>query len=164
MSTLKASVLAMMIPLAFAAPAIAQDRGHGGPRMMFEELDANNDGAVTLEEMEAAREGRFARADANGDGQLTRDELVAAGQDRIEDRVDRMIERADANEDGQISEEEMAEMRGSRRGPDPERMFNRMDADGDGQVTEAEFDEAVARFMERRGGGDRGHGHDRDRG
>ena len=37
------------------------------------------------------------------------------------------------------------------------------DADGDGAISEAEFDEAMARFMERRGGGHgqgerRGHG------
>jgi Ca2+-binding EF-hand superfamily protein len=45
--------------------------------MVFEEMDLNGDGAVTLEEMEGAREARFAEADANGDGVLDRDELLA---------------------------------------------------------------------------------------
>ncbi len=164
MSMWKAGLLGLMIPMALAAPLMAQDRGGpDGPRMVFEEIDLNGDGAVTLEELQAMPQARFANADTDGDGLLTRDELIAAGQDRVARGVDRMIERADANGDGAVSLEEMAELQEGRRGPNPSRMFGRMDANGDGQITEEEFQAAAERWMERRGPGGR-HGHDRDRG
>ncbi len=161
MSTWKAAALGLMIPLALAAPLMAQDQGgrDGGPRMIFEEVDLNGDGAVTLEELQGAGEARFANADTDGDGVLSRDELIAGAAERFEARIDRMIERADSDGDGAISQEEMAEARDGRRGPNPERIFERMDADEDGQVTQEEFQAAVERFMERRG-----HGGPRDRG
>jgi Ca2+-binding EF-hand superfamily protein len=155
MSMWKAALLGLMIPTTLVLPALAQDGPQGrmgGPQMMFETFDLDGDGAVTLEEMTGAREARFAEADANGDGVLQRDELLAAATDRMARGVDRMIERADADGDGAVSLEEMAEMRNNRRGPGPEAIFERFDVDGDGSVTEAEFDEAVARFRERRGG------------
>ncbi|MEJ6389325.1 EF-hand domain-containing protein [Gymnodinialimonas ulvae] len=162
MSMMKLGLLAVMIPVALTAPAFAQRAGPEGPRMMFEELDADGNGSVTLEEVQAAGEGRFARADADGDGALSRAELIAQGQDRVEARVDRMLERLDNNGDGQLTQAELEEAREGRGGrfgrggPSPERMFDRLDADGDGAVTEAEFDEGVARFLERMG---RRHGN-----
>ncbi|MEX3014617.1 EF-hand domain-containing protein [Gymnodinialimonas hymeniacidonis] len=162
MSMMKAGLLALMIPTALAAPAFAQEAGGEPPRMIFQELDADGNGAVTLEELQAAGEARFARADTDGDGALSREELIARGEARIEARVDRMLERLDANGDGQLTEAEMEEAREGRGhrhgrgGPSPERMFERLDADGDGSVTEAEFDEGVARFLERMG---RRHGN-----
>ncbi|WP_224815541.1 EF-hand domain-containing protein [Hasllibacter sp. MH4015] len=157
MSLWKAGILALMIPAALAAPAFAQDQGdRPGPRFIFEELDADNSGAVTLEELQAAGENRFARADTDGDGNLTRAELIAQGQGRIEARVDRMLERADSDGNGMLTQAELEEAREdrgrhSRRGPSPERIFERLDANGDGEVTQAEFDEGVARFIERMG-------------
>ncbi|OAN69818.1 hypothetical protein A8B78_21470 [Jannaschia sp. EhC01] len=180
MTLLKAGALALMIPAALAAPAFAQDGGdrQGPPRMIFQELDADGSGTVTLEEMQAAGSNRFAAADTDGDGALSREELLAQGAARMETRVDRLLERADADGDGQLSMAEMEEAREGRRGhgrgdhgdrggrggrdgrggPNPERMFERMDADGDGEVTEAEFDAAVAQMLERMGRrhGDRG--------
>ena len=160
MSMMKAGLLALMIPAALSAPAFAQQAGGEPPRLIFQELDADGNGEVTLEELQAAGEARFARADTDGDGALSRDELLAQGQARAEARVDRMLERLDANGDGQLTVAEMEEAREGRgfgrRGPNPERMFERLDADGDGSVTEAEFDEGVARFLERMG---RRHGN-----
>lgn len=162
MSMMKAGLLALMIPAALAAPAAAQEAGGEPPRMIFEELDADGNGAVTLEELQAAGEARFAQADTDGDGALSRDELLARGAERAEARVDRMLERADADGDGLLTQaelEEAREGRGGRHGrggPNPERMFERLDADGDGSVTEAEFDDGVARLLERMG---RRHGN-----
>lgn len=163
MTLLKSGALALLIPATFAAPAFAQDADRQGPpRMIFEQLDADGNGSVTLEEMQAAGANRFAAADADGDGALSRDELLAQGQERVESRVDRLLERADADGDGQLTQAEMEEVRegrrghgrggrGGRGGPNPERMFERLDADGDGAVTQAEFDEGVASLLERMG-------------
>lgn len=160
MSIWKAALLGVMIPTALVLPAIAQDDPDRGG-MVFETLDANGDGAVTLEEMQNARENRFGEADANGDGVLDRSELLAMAEERAARGVDRMLERADANGDGVLNAEEMAELRDGRRGPNPERIFQRMDADDNGSVTRTEFDDAVARLVNRgfgfgRGGPDRG--------
>lgn len=161
MSMFKAGVLAAMIPLALATPALAQEGRGFGPGMVFSELDLDGDGALTLQEMQGAAEGRFARADADGDGLVTRDELLAQATAQAEARIDRMLERADSDGDGAISAAEIDAMREARRVARMERMFERVDADGDGTVTEAEFEAMVARMGERRGdhGDRRGHGH-----
>lgn len=169
MSMIKASVLALAIPLAFAAPVFAQQgAGNGpgnadgfGPQMLFSELDRDGDGAVTLEEMQGAHERRFAQADADGDGRLSRDEMIAQAMTRAEAGIDRLLERADADGDGALSEAELDDMRAARRVAGMQRMFERADADGDGRVTEAEFEAAMERMGARRGDRDarRGHGH-----
>ncbi len=180
MSLWKAGLLALAIPTALTAPALAQEAQGPGPRFIFQELDADGNGAVTLEELQAARPDRFAAADADADGFLTRDELLAQGALRVAQGVDRMLERADTDADGQLTMAELDAAREDRmanggwrgrlgreghegrgghggregregRGPNPEQMFGHMDADGDGSVTEAEFDAAVAQMLERMG-------------
>lgn len=165
MTFLKAGTLALMIPLALSAPVSAQEADRqGGPRMIFSEMDADGNGALTLEELQAAGSNRFEEADTDGNGALSRDELLAQAQDRAESRVDRLLERADADGDGELTVAEMEEAReegrgrgrghgrrGGRGGPNPEQIFERMDADSDGSVTQAEFDEAVAQMLERMG-------------
>jgi len=167
MSMFKVSALAVLIPLALVTPAAAQQGPGTGPgfgaQMLFSEMDLDGDGAVTLQEMQTAREGRFARADADGDGILDRDELVAQAMARAEAGIDRLIARADADGDGALSEAELDAMRDERRMVRMERMFDRVDADGDGQVTQAELDAMMDRIGERRGdrgswGDRRGHG------
>lgn len=168
MSMWKAALLGVMIPAATVLPAVAEDGlaggFRGGPQMVFEDMDLDGDGALTPEEMDAAREARFARADANGDGVLDREELLAGGSERMERGIDRLIERADLDGDGAVSLEEMAELRPGGRGPGPAAMFERFDADGDGSVSETEFLEAVEAFRDRHGGGRGGMFGPRDRG
>jgi Ca2+-binding EF-hand superfamily protein len=160
MSIWKAALLGAMIPAALVLPAAAQQGPFGGAGPVFEEMDLDGDGKLTLEEVQGAPEAQFAAADANDDGTLDRDELIAAAAERVSRRVDLMIERADTDGDGSISAEEIAEMREDRRQRGLERMFSRFDADGDDAVTEAEFEEAIAEFRGRHGGrfGGRGHG------
>ncbi|MEL7013058.1 MAG: calcium-binding protein [Pseudomonadota bacterium] len=111
---------------------------HGGPKIAFEEVDANADGLLSPAEMEAHRTGRFALADADGNGSLSRAELearmVATQNERRARFLDRMFERRDANADGELS---MAEMAQGRSGD----MFSRADANGDGLISKAEFDD-----------------------
>lgn len=158
-TVLKIAALAGLI--AVGSVATAQARDHGG-RIAFDQIDANSDGAVTMEEVKAHQVARFNKADSDGDGFLTPEEmrgsdraqrmlkrfdtnrdgvideseLQAADNERAGKRAERMLKRLDANGDGKISMEEAE----SRR--DPARMFERLDADGNGSITEEEFAEA----------------------
>lgn len=72
----------------------------------MERLDANKDGDISPEELEAGRKQRTedmrTRFDANGDGKLTVEEL---GEGRMGRRLD--VATIDANKDGDISAEEL---------------------------------------------------------
>ncbi len=99
----------------------------------FQELDANGDGQVTKEEMEAHRNARFTTADTDGDGQLSVQEMQAAAQQNANDRVTKMFEKHDANGDGFLSDDELPKPRRA------DKMFDRIDADSSGGISEQEF-------------------------
>ena len=82
----------------------------------------------------------FEELDANADGHLTREEMQARQAERRERHLDYMFEMHDGDADGALSMAEMSEMRGAKRG----QMFQRVDADGDGRISRAEFDEMRA--------------------
>ena len=153
-STIIAGVAAVsLIATGGMATAFGKKEGqHGmrGPLKHFEEIDANADGKVTKEEMEAHFKARFAKADADGDGKLTADELQAAAAERqaqrMAKRTARMIERHDANDDGALSMDEMPGQNG--RGA---QMFDKVDADGDGAITKEEMADARGMFGKHRG-------------
>lgn len=133
--------------------------------------DANQDGAVTRAEFDAALATRaqekqtmmqqrsaemFTRLDANKDGRVTRDELEAMRSrmgERMKDRRDGPppappLGTFDANKDGKISRDEWIAR------PDP--MFERADANKDGRLTREEA--AAAARQGREGGPRRGPG------
>ena len=118
------------------------------PHHSFEELDANSDGKLTRAEIETHMQMRFEGADTDADGVLSKDELLARlkkGQsERAEKYVNHMLDRHDANGDGALSLEEMKARHDGK-------MFGRMDADQDGAVTKQEFEEARAKFKDRKG-------------
>ena len=111
-----------------------------GPRdrapVTFQELDANGDGQITKEEMEAHRAQKFTTADADGDGKLSLEEMQASAQKNANDRVSKMFEKFDADKDGFLSKDELPK---PRKG---DKMFDRIDADGNGSVSEQEFADA----------------------
>lgn len=159
---------ALVVLMGTASVALAHgDKGQrgGGQRgammeEMFERTDANGDGKITQEEVDAAAAARFAETDADGDGLLSAEEIqtFAAAQrearenDRRANRTERMIGRLDANDDGLLSLEELSE-----RGPQDmfARMLDRVDTDEDGAISKEEMEEARANMKER---GGRGHG------
>jgi Ca2+-binding EF-hand superfamily protein len=150
---------ALVLALGTAGVASAMGPKDGrGPNFeqMFQELDANADGKLTKEEIEAGAAKRFADADTNGDGLLSKEELTAASEKRAEsrrgNRIDRMFEHKDANNDGLLSQEEMAS--GKKRGMNADRMIERLDTDGDGAITLAEAEAAKGKWRGKR------HGHD----
>lgn len=118
----------------------------------FSTLDLDGDGSLTLEEMQAQGEARFAAADTNGDGGLSIEEMTAAGSERQVERIARIMDRFDENEDGVLQQTELPGPGGDRAG----RMFERVDADGDGAISQAEFEAVQDRMGGRKGPRDRG--------
>ncbi|MEM6589090.1 MAG: calcium-binding protein [Pseudomonadota bacterium] len=131
--------LSVAIMAGLATESFAAGDRFAGKGPSFEEVDANADGLMSPEELQAHREARFAETDINGDGALTRDEIEARmdakGGERRAKFLDRMFERRDANANGQLSLEEMTSDRTAK-------MFERADADGDGLISKAEFEAA----------------------
>jgi len=128
-------VVSAAMVVTVGAAAIAQGKYGHGQRPSFEEVDANGDGKITQDEMQARAVARFGEADMDGDGAISRDEMLASAMVRSEKRVDRMMRRMDTDGDGKVSKAEMQKMRGKRMG----RMIERMDTDGDGVLSEEEF-------------------------
>jgi hypothetical protein len=109
----------------------------------FAAADADGNGALTAEELEAYGEARFAEADADRDGALAMEELVTFARVRLEaagrrapDRAaprmaEKLMTRADTNGDGVITAAE-------RLAIGPGRLMHRLDRDGDGVISQAE--------------------------
>ena len=128
----------------------------------LESYDADGDGSVTQEEVEAGRTRRFAEADADGDGALSPTELLAMEEAIREEirlaRATQVVTRMDDNGDGLLQAEELA-----ARSPQVAPIFDRLDTDNDGAITQEEM--AAARPG--RGGngfGRMGHGEGRGHG
>lgn len=119
-----------------AGTAMAKSPGQHGPRMNFEEMDANADGEVSKAEMEAVRARHFTEADTNGDGALSLEEMTARASKRADVRAERMLKEHDANGDGALSAEELPKPRGM------EKRFSRLDTDESGGISKEEFDAA----------------------
>lgn len=118
-----------------AKPEAREARGGAG--WMLQRHDADGDGAISLQEFQAAGDAMFARLDADSDGRLSPAELAAAGRGWGKQDGERSGPRADRR-----SEDRATRMEQYRA-----RWFSRMDADADGYVGRAEFDDArLARF------------------
>ena len=155
------------------APGEAPDMDMAGPGphggMMglpglapLESYDADGDGSVTQEEIEAGRTRRFAEADADGDGALSPAELLAMEEAIREEirlaQATQVVTRMDDNGDGLLQAEELA-----ARSPQVAPIFDRLDADNDGAITQEE----MAEGRPGRGGdgfGRMGHGEGRGHG
>lgn len=123
--------------------AQGQGQGPGGmPSVdqMFQRLDKNNDGQLTKEELPEGWGERLLRADADGNGAVTKQELeaarqkLAAGAGRGGFEPGQLFARADKNGDGKLTKDELPE-------PWAERLL-RLDKDGDGAISKAELAEA----------------------
>lgn len=116
----------------------------------FEKADANKDGALSKEELQAARADRMQGADADKDGFITSDEMAAHHAARMEAKKDehftRFSEKFDTNKDGKVSTAEIE----AHESP----FFDKADANSDGKLTKEELE--AAKSMK--------HDHDGDKG
>lgn len=131
---------ALMIGAGLLTPALAQDKPRqASPEFkagqLIDRFDGNKDGSVTLAEYLAGERERFAKADLDQDGFVTMDELETAFSGQVGRRGERIFTHFDADSDGRISLTEV-ETKGAERGL---KRFLRLDADQDGFVTKAEF-------------------------
>ena len=141
--------------IAAAMPASA-DHGRKmyGKEMMpsFEELDANGDGSVSMEEANAYLDAKFAEQDTDGDGMISAEEfknaIIAHRAEMIEKHSERMLNRLDDNDDGMLTKDEIIPANRF------EKMFERLDSDDDGSISKEEFDNMKSK-RGKRGKGDR---------
>lgn len=109
----------------------------GSDRMQerFGQIDANGDGQITVEEMNAQAEVRFAAADADGNGALSPEEMTSGKQGR---RSARLLERFDTDKDGSLNATELTAMDNEPH-ERAAKHFDRMDADKSGDLSLAEM-------------------------
>jgi Ca2+-binding EF-hand superfamily protein len=133
---LKYSV-AVLLAITIGSTAIAQTPR--GMKMLgmsdFEDLDINNDGKVSKEEIRERREIAVQSMDLNGDKKLSAEELMQQHTKRAQLSVNRMIKELDSNRDGSLS---FAELKKSRHLRNLGRMFDRLDNDNDGYISKDE--------------------------
>ena len=130
---------AVALGLAVPGLAAAQDGfpgpgPRGSPGAMFDRVDADGDGQVTVKEVEAFRAELFRQMDADGDGEMTPDEAMAFGSGRLGARVDQRMQRLDTDGSGTVS---VQDYELGRTGA----LFERLDANGDGVITRDEIPE-----------------------
>jgi Ca2+-binding EF-hand superfamily protein len=166
----KMIVLGGVAALALSGAAMAQTSGDGqrGGRM-------DPDARVSQAEFVAQRVARLAAMDANGDGIVSREEMQAHRQARMGEMRGRMFERMDADNDGTVTRaeyeashaqraERMSERRaergeaGQRRGwrghRGGQRTGMRLDRDGQGVNIEQARQRAVEQFAAMDANGD----------
>lgn len=106
------------------------ENGRRGRHGMFSRLDADNDGAITLEEFSGHRNRMLERFDTDKDGSVSKEEIEAVIRARVEAQVARMTAPFDLNDDGTISKDELDTLR--------RKHFALLDRNDDGKVEEDE--------------------------
>ena len=155
--TVTIALIAALGATTMAGISFAKSGKDRGGKFNFEQIDANADGFITLEEMQAHQAERFATRDTNGDGFVTEDELKAGfmaraeekgrefDEGRMERRIGFMLRGMDVDNDGKISLSEASDR-------DFTRFIERADADGDGKISQAEMEDIRSKRKEKRDG------------
>jgi Ca2+-binding EF-hand superfamily protein len=129
-------LISTLCTLAGSSVAFAHPGGKGG----LERVDANKDGVVTSQEVEAEALAHFAAVDANKDGVLTAEERKAAHEQRRNEH----FEERDANDNGVLERSEVERM--------PQEFFSKLDTDKSGSLSPAEMEAFGPGHGHRRGG------------
>jgi Ca2+-binding EF-hand superfamily protein len=160
----KTSVAALaLLGVALGTAAYAEKGmggGHDGRMLleMFDAIDTDSDGNLSLAELAAHRLAEFTAADTNSDGALDAAEVeahhAAKMAAKMAEQAARMIENNDNDGNSTLSAEEFGE------GP-AEAHFARIDADNDGMISKEEAEAAMQHRKKRgHGWGMMGEGHE----
>ncbi len=134
--------LASVIGISMVGAALAQVAKKQAEALLelFQELDANRDGAIEREEVPASARPAFERllkrGDDNRNGRLEAEEYksvlldLRAFNEQAKKKAVERFKSMDKDRDGKVSREEFT-------GPKPR--FDQLDRNGDGFVTEQEF-------------------------
>jgi Ca2+-binding EF-hand superfamily protein len=157
----KSSVAALALLGTVVASVAYAEKGYGGGMgdgmgdrggmllEMFDAIDTDSDGKLSMAELAAHRLAEFTAADTNSDGALDATEMATHQQARMEammaERAARMIENRDNDGNGSLSADEFGEGPGQQH-------FARLDTDNDGAISR---EEAEAGMQHRK---KRGHG------
>lgn len=107
--------LALVLLCVSASGAAGLVLAHGGGRgAHWGGLDADGDKVVTPAEIEAAAAARFAAIDANRDGQVTVEEIQAQRERLRAERQAKQLARLDRNGDGRVTQDEFVAARTER--------------------------------------------------
>jgi Ca2+-binding EF-hand superfamily protein len=124
-------VLAASGVAAVATLAVASEPYLPRAQKVFDRLDVNKDGKISLAEFTPLAEKRFMKVDTNNDGAVSAAEIDAALQAAMERRRDRILADMDADKNGTVTRDELDKYVAA--------MVKSADANNDGGVT---FDEA----------------------
>lgn len=122
---LKSAILVFYIVLFSNINVFAQQINVPPMDAEFQGMDANKDGFMTLEEMQAYQEKKFSELDKDKNGVIDKEELKA---DKTE-----MFKKADKNNDEQVTRKEAFAQFNE--------YFNQMDSNKDNKVSEKEYRE-----------------------
>jgi Ca2+-binding EF-hand superfamily protein len=133
--------LGAAILLAALVDASASDKRGDRADRMWQELDADKDGRISKAEADAGKRGHlsehFSEIDSNQDGFVTREEMQAkraAMRSQMRDKAQQKWQEADLNSDGQLSlDEAQAKL------PRVAQRFNELDGDKNGYLTQEEL-------------------------
>lgn len=156
-----AGLAAFALALPMAAQADTGPRGKGGAAAVLKMWGADGADQVTRAEAEAAIAARFADIDANSDGYVTQEEMQAHREAQRAEMRARWAERAERADRPERAER--PQRRAGNRQADPERAEARrermaeraaerwaaIDTDGDGRLSLAEFTAARIQHFDR---------------
>lgn len=106
-----------------------EGRGHGVMRGMMgllQEIDGNDDGAITQTEVDAYRAAIVNGADTSGEGDLSLEEFETIWAQQTRERMVDAFQKLDADGNGLVTQEELDDRFGN--------IVERMDRNGDGQL------------------------------
>lgn len=133
---MKRAIIISTLVAGLAIPtAIVMAKGfshHGGMKMeMFDKMDSNQDGKLSLDEMPDHRQKYLDKMDMDNDGFISKEEAEAKRGGHHKNRMAMMMQRLDSDGDGKITRSEFTSH--------ATEMFNKADENGDGVVTEDEI-------------------------
>lgn len=99
----------LTVPMAFAAQSSEQTQARYAQKLM-QRFDSNQDGQITLDEVQAQRDMLFSQVDINSDSRLSLEEFAQLSQIRKKTRFNKI----DTNDDASISLEEIITDRQNR--------------------------------------------------